>query len=110
MLIYKEIKMKKKKVDLEDLFELAEFFKFFGDSTRIRIIEFLREGEQSVLAIANYLEMGQSAISHQLRILRMANLLTFRREGNSIYYRLDDEHVEKIFQLGLEHILHKRGK
>ena len=69
----------------------------------------MRQGEQSVLAIANYLEMGQSAISHQLRILRMANLLTFRREGKAIYYRLDDEHVEKIFQLGLEHILHKRG-
>jgi DNA-binding transcriptional ArsR family regulator len=102
--------MKKKKVDLEDLFELAEFFKIFGDSTRIRIIEFLRQGEQSVLVIANYLEMEQSAISHQLRILRMANLLTIRREGKTIYYRLDDEHVEKIFQLGLEHILHKRGK
>ena len=72
--------------------------------------KFLRQGEQSVLAIANYLEMEQSAISHQLRILRMANLLTFRREGKTIYYRLDDEHVEKIFQLGLEHILHKRGK
>lgn len=101
---------KTKKITIEDIFELSDFFKFFGDSTRIRIINVLRKGELSVQAISDELELGQSTISHQLRILRIAHLVSNRREGKVVYYSLDDDHIEQIFQIGMEHILHKREK
>jgi DNA-binding transcriptional ArsR family regulator len=94
---------------LDTLFELSEFFKFFGDTTRIRIIDILLQGERSVTDIADTLSMGQSAISHQLRILRTAALIKPRREGKTIFYSLDDEHVAVIFKAGLTHILHKKN-
>lgn len=100
----------KSDVSLETLFELSEFFKFFGDTTRIRIIQILIAGEISVTEIAEKLNLEQSLISHQLRILRTANLVKPRREGRKMFYSLDDEHIEEIFNAGLTHILHKRGK
>ncbi len=98
-----------KNLSLDTLFELSEFFKFFGDTTRIRIIEILMSGEISVNEIAEKLQLGQSAVSHQLRILRTAGLVKPRRAGRTIFYSLDDEHIGMIFKTGLAHILHKKG-
>jgi len=90
----------------EQLYDLAELFKVFGDSTRIKIICALFEAEMCVCDIACLLNMSQSAISHQLRVLKQARLVKRRREGKIIYYSLDDEHVEHIFQQGMNHIGH----
>ena len=87
------------------LFDLADFFKVFGDSTRIRIMCALFQSELSVCCIADILNMEQSTISHQLRILRQENLVKVRREGKQSYYSLEDEHIKMIFEMGLEHIL-----
>ena len=95
-------------ISLDTLFELSEFFKFFGDTTRIRIIHLLLSGEMSVSAIAEKLNLEQSVVSHQLRILRTANLVKPTRDGRKIYYALDDEHIGEIFNTGLAHILHKK--
>ena len=89
---------------LEMLYDLSELFKLFGDTTRIRILWALSEGEMCVCDMAELLEMGQSAVSHQLRLLRQARLVKCRREGKSAVYALDDDHVQKIFDLGLAHI------
>lgn len=98
-------------LDYDTLYDLSEFFKVFGDSTRISIIAVLyKEGELCVCDIAHALGASQSAISHQLRILRTSGLVKPRREGKTIYYALDDAHVEEIYQVGLAHILHKRGE
>ncbi|MDR1143474.1 MAG: metalloregulator ArsR/SmtB family transcription factor [Spirochaetaceae bacterium] len=86
------------------LLDLAELFKVFGDSTRIRIIGALLHGELCVCDIAALLGMTKSAISHQLRILRQAKLVKYRREGKVVFYSLDDSHVEAIFRQGLEHV------
>lgn len=88
----------------EILYELAELFKVFGDSTRIRILYVLFENELCVGDIAELLHMSQSSVSHQLRILKDAKLVKFRREGKSIYYALDDEHVYHIMEMGMEHV------
>jgi len=96
-------------VDDDTLFDLAELFKVFADSTRIRIISALMDGEMCVYHLSEKLDMGQSAISHQLRILRAAGLVRPRKEGKESYYSLDDEHVEEIFGAGLAHLLHKGG-
>lgn len=98
-----------KPLSLDTLFELSEFFKFFGDTTRIRIIEILLSGEISVNEIAEKLQLGQSAVSHQLRILRTAGLVKPRRVGRTVFYALDDEHIGLIFNTGLAHIMHKKG-
>ena len=98
-----------KSLSLDTLFELSEFFKFFGDTTRIRIIEILLSGEISVNEIAEKLQLGQSAVSHQLRILRTAGLVKPRRVGRTVFYALDDEHIGLIFNTGLAHIMHKKG-
>ncbi len=102
--------VKKSMPDIEVLYDLSELFKVFGDSTRISILSALLEDEMCVRDIAELLGMGQSAISHQLRILRSAGLVRPRRHGKIVYYALDDEHVSLIFNAGLEHILHKRGE
>lgn len=103
--------MKNINPDYDTLYDLSEFFKVFGDSTRISIISVLYEtGELCVCDIAQALSATQSAISHQLRILRSAGLVRPRREGKVVYYSLDDEHVEEIYKTGLTHILHKRGE
>jgi ArsR family transcriptional regulator, lead/cadmium/zinc/bismuth-responsive transcriptional repressor len=85
---------------------LAETFKILGDPTRIRILSLLFEDEMCVCDIAESLQMGQSAISHQLRVLRAARLVKFRKEGKSAWYSLDDDHVVGLMNQGLEHIKH----
>ncbi|MDD3026684.1 MAG: metalloregulator ArsR/SmtB family transcription factor [Erysipelotrichaceae bacterium] len=90
----------------EDLFDLAELFKVFGDSTRIKIIYSLIDGEKNVTNLVEDLNMSQSAVSHQLRILKTAKLVRGRRDGKAIFYSLDDDHVKAIFEKGLEHIVH----
>lgn len=88
----------------ETLYDLAELFKVFGDSTRVRILCALDEAEMCVCDIAVLLNMTQSAISHQLRVLKQARLVKNRRDGKVVYYSLDDEHIKGIFELGLIHI------
>lgn len=90
--------------DDETLYDLAEFFKVFGDSTRIRIMCALFEHEMCVCDIAALLNMTHSAVSHQLRVLKQARLVRPRKEGKVVYYSLDDEHIKDIFKEGLEHI------
>jgi len=93
----------------EDLFDLAEFFKVFGDTTRIRILYALAQSEMCVCDLAYLLGLTQSAISHQLRVLKQAKLVRFRREGRVIYYALDDDHVKSIFDQAYEHIQERNG-
>ena len=88
----------------EELYDLAELFKVFGDTTRIRILYVLFEEEMCVCDIAELLNMSQSAISHQLRILKQSRLVRNRREGKTIYYFLADDHVRTIIGQGMEHI------
>ena len=90
--------------DKEKLYDLAELFKVFGDSTRIRILWALSESDMCVCDIAALLNMTQSAISHQLRILKQTRLVKNRKEGKVVYYSLDDAHVKQIFEMGLIHI------
>ena len=89
----------------DNLYDLAELFKVFGDSTRIRILYLLLESEMCVCDIAQCLSMTQSAISHQLRVLKNADLIRFRRDGKTVIYSLADEHVRMILSCGMEHIL-----
>ena len=91
----------------ENLYDLAELFKVFGDTTRIKILCALAEADMCVCDIAVLLNMTQSAISHQLRVLKQARLVKYRREGKIVYYSLDDEHVKQIFDQGLIHINEK---
>lgn len=88
----------------EYLYDLAELFKVFGDSTRIRILYALFENELCVGDIAQLLNLSQSAVSHQLKLLKDAKLVKFRREGKIIFYALDDEHVRTIISMGMEHV------
>ena len=88
----------------DEVYFLSEFFKVFADSTRIKILFLLRDGEQCVNDIAAALEMSQSSISHQLRVLKQNRLVKFRRDGKTIYYSLADAHVVNILSQGLEHI------
>ncbi|MDD2981288.1 MAG: metalloregulator ArsR/SmtB family transcription factor [Hespellia sp.] len=90
--------------DDEILYDLAELFKVFGDSTRIKILYALSEGELCVGDIAQILNLSQSSVSHQLRILKDSKLVRFRREGKSIFYTLDDDHVRNIINMGMEHV------
>ena len=91
----------------EELYDLAELFKVFGDSTRIRILFVLFEAEVCVCDLAETLHMTQSAISHQLRILKQSKLVKSRREGKSVFYSLADGHVRTIIAQGREHIEEK---
>ena len=91
----------------ENLYDLAEFFKVFGDTTRIKIIYVLFQSELCVCDIAALLGMTQSAISHQLRVLKQARLVKYRKDGKVVYYSLDDEHVQTIFNMGYAHILER---
>lgn len=88
----------------EMLFDLAELFKIFGDSTRIKILYVLFEAELCVCDIAAVLGMSQSAISHQLRTIKQARLVKNRREGKTIYYSLADDHVKTIIGMAIEHL------
>jgi ArsR family transcriptional regulator len=99
--------VRKKLPNEELLFDLADLFKVFGDSTRIRIISALLHSEMCVCDIAVLLGMSKSAISHQLKELRQSKLVKYRREGKVVYYSLDDEHVETLFNQGLTHVSEK---
>lgn len=90
--------------DDEILFDLADLFKVFGDSTRLRIMNVLFGGPTSVGEIAEALDMSQSAISHQLKSLKDNNLVRSKRSGKAMYYELADDHVKTIFETGIEHI------
>lgn len=90
--------------DEDELYDLAEIFKVFGDSTRIKILYVLFESEMCVCDIAQLLNMNQSAISHQLKILKQNRLVKSRREGKAVFYSLADGHVRTIINQGLEHI------
>ena len=93
----------------EVLYDLAELYKVFGDSTRMKIIYVLFASEMCVCDIAQLLNMSQSAISHQLRVLKQSQLVKARREGKTIFYSLADDHVRTIVNQGMEHILEDRN-
>jgi Predicted transcriptional regulators len=88
----------------EILYDLAELYKVFGDSTRIKILYVLFESEMCVCDIAQLLNMSQSAISHQLRVLKQSQLVKYRREGKTVFYSLADNHVRTIIDQGMEHL------
>ena len=98
-------KVEKEMPDDEILFDLAELFKIFGDSTRIKILYLLFESEMCVCDIAQLLGMTQSAISHQLRILKANSLVSARRDGKTVFYALADDHVRTIIGQGLDHVI-----
>lgn len=91
----------------ENLYDLSEQFKVFGDTTRIKILYALFSSEMCVCDLAFLLDMTQSAISHQLRVLKQTRIVKFRREGKVVYYSLEDEHIKHIFDQGLLHISEK---
>lgn len=104
--IHSEIVEKAKAVMPHDetMFDIAEFFKVFADSTRIKILWALHENEMCVCDIAVVLNMTKSAVSHQLKILRQANLVKNRKDGKIVYYTLSDDHVREIFEMAVEHL------
>lgn len=87
----------------EYTYDLADFFKVFGDSSRLKVLWALRHGEMCVTHLAELLGMSSPAVSYQLKILRQSRLVRMRREGKKIYYTLADDHVQRILELGLEH-------
>lgn len=99
------------KMPKEDMFyKIAEFFKIIGDQTRTKILFALDQNEMCVCDIANVLNMSKSSISHQLAILRKSGIVKYRKEGKEVYYTLDDEHVKQVFEVGIEHIEHKKNE
>ena len=106
MYVHKDIveKVREEMPDEEELYDLAELFKIFGDSTRIKILYLLFESEMCVCDIAQLLNMTQSAISHQLRALKQSKLVKYRREGKTVFYSLADGHVRTIIDQGMEHV------
>lgn len=99
--------LKNKMLNEELVYDTADFFKVFGDSTRLKILYILKEGELCVGDLSEVLNMNQSAVSHQLRILRQNDIVKFRKSGKIVYYSLDDTHVETLLNQGLEHMMHK---
>ena len=90
--------------DEETLFNLSELFKVFGDSTRIKLLYALLESEMCVCDLAQLLGLTQSAVSHQLRVLKTSKLVRNRREGKTVFYALDDDHVRRMLEMGMEHL------
>lgn len=95
---------------MEEYLKLAELFKLFGDPTRVKILHLLRHKERAVNEIAEELSMTKSAVSHQLKVLKMSNLVKARRDGQNVYYSFADAHVEEIINIGLEHIREEETK
>ena len=93
--------------DVKELVNLSELFKILGDLTRIKIIWVLDNNEMCVCDIANVLNMTKSSISHQLAILKNAGIVRYRKSGKEVYYTLDDEHINKLYEIGIEHIEHR---
>lgn len=106
--IHQEVIDKIKLPEEEVLYDLGDFFKILGDSTRIKILSVLFQSEMCVCDIAALLGMTQSAISHQLRVLKQGRLVKHRKEGKVVYYSLDDDHIKHIVDQGLTHISEKR--
>ncbi len=101
------MKKNESEIDITDekmLYDLSELFKVFGDSTRVKILVALLNGELNVTQISEKLNMTQSAISQQLRILKTSGLVSFKRNGKSLIYSLEDEHVNSIISIGIEHL------
>ena len=109
--VHKEVveKVKSESLSEELIYDIADFFKVFGDSTRIKILYTLLNREMCVGDLVEALDMTQSAISHQLRVLRQNDLVKFRKEGKAVIYSLDDEHISLLLQQGMCHIIHKKG-
>ncbi len=101
------LELKKQIPDEDIVVELSDFFKLFGDSTRIKILSILIKHEACVSALVDLLDMKQSAISHQLKILKAYRIVKTRKENKYVFYSLDDEHIERIYNMGLEHVYEK---
>ena len=97
-------KVKQKMPDIKDLYDLSDFFKVMGDGTRIQLLWALEESEMCVGDLAVLLDMTKSAISHQLKVLRLAKLVKCQKKGKNVFYSLDDNHVKVILQKALEHV------
>lgn len=97
----------KNQPDINELDNLSELFKIIGDLTRTKILWILDRHEMCVCDIANVLNMTKSSISHQLAILRESGIVKYRKDGKEVYYTLDDGHIKKLYEIGLEHIEHK---
>ena len=101
------VKATLKKMPKQELFNnLAEFFRIIGDITRTKILYVLDQNEMCVCDIANVLGMSKSSISHQLAVLRKSGIVKCRKDGKEVYYTLDDEHIQKVFEVGIEHVEH----
>lgn len=96
--------VRKKMLDKDEYIELASLFKIFGDGTRVQILYALEQSEMCVCDIASLLGLTKSAVSHQLKALRLSNLVKFRRDGQIVYYSLADDHVKEIIDIGFEHL------
>ena len=101
---------KKNMLKLRTIEDMSNFFKILGEPTRIKILNTLDNNEMCVCDIANVLNMTKSTISHQLNILRINNIVKYKKVGKEVYYTLDDEHVKKVFEIALSHIGHKGEK
>ncbi|MCF7941417.1 MAG: metalloregulator ArsR/SmtB family transcription factor [Spirochaetia bacterium] len=88
----------------EEVCDLADFFKTFGDTTRLRILFQLLQGEQHVQALTDAIGLQQAAVSHQLSTLRLLRLVAYRKEGRKVYYSLNDQHIAQILQIGMQHV------
>lgn len=108
-IIHKDIvdKTIKKMPEEELIYKLAEFFKILGDTTRMKILYALDQNEMCVCDIANVLNMTKSSVSHQLGTLRRSGIVKCRKVGKEVFYMLDDDHVKKVVEIGIEHIEHK---
>lgn len=106
MCVHEDIvaQVKERMPEEEILYDLAELYKVFGDTTRIKILYVLLEAEMCVCDIALLLNMSQSAISHQLRVLKQSKLVKYRREGKTVFYSLADNHVRTIISQGMDHV------
>ena len=102
---YKKVeKIKETLIDEDKIIDMAELFKVFGDSTRMKIISAVLKDELCVGEISAITNSTQSAISHQLRVLKQSKLVKYRKDGKTVYYSLDDDHIYEIYKLALEHI------
>lgn len=101
---------KKNMLKLKTITDMSNFFKILGEPTRIKILNTLDNNEMCVCDIANVLNMTKSTISHQLNILRINNIVKYKKVGKEVYYTLDDEHVKEVFEIALSHIGHKGEK
>jgi len=100
-------KIKKNLPEFDEIMDLSDFFKTMGDSTRLQILMSLQESEMCVSDLANVLDMTKSAVSHQLKVLRISKLVKSQKRGRAVYYSLDDDHINGILKKSLEHIQEK---